>query len=81
MESNRKKAEKCIKTAQKALDVPNRKSIDNVKKLLEKADNLYPTQEAKGLISSLLYQYEANHLTDLLQLLILLRSKKEQLRY
>lgn len=74
MECNREEAYKCIEIAQKALDAPNLKSIDNVKKLLKKAENLYPTQEAKGLISSLFYQYEANHLTVLLQLLVLLRS-------
>lgn len=77
MEGNRDAAYKCIENAQKALDAPNLKNIDNVKKLLNKAKRLYPTQEAEGTISSLLYQHKANH--PAYSLLLLLNSKSRKI--
>lgn len=70
MECNREEAYKCIENAQRALDASNLKNIDNVKKLLNKAKRLYPTQEAEGTISSFLYQHKANHPAYLLPLLM-----------
>lgn len=47
MEGNRDEAEKCLKLATKALEDGNK---DTALKFLNKAEKLYPTEDAKGII-------------------------------
>lgn len=49
MESNRDEAERCIEIAVQAL---RQAKLEKAEKFLKKAENLYPTQKAKGTLLS-----------------------------
>lgn len=55
MEGNRDEAEKCIQIAAQAL---RESKIDKAEKFLKKAEQLYPSQKAKGKMNHILLKFK-----------------------